>query len=246
MDRRPWERYWQRGISYTKLRRVRCVSCEQFPRSLCNMCLLELFSGAGGVGKVFRENGWEVFSFEIDPKAEPTLGKDMLHVARSGLPEHVDAAGASPLCTQYSIAHTRAKTPRNLVGADNLVLKTRDIISWYPCVPFVIENPQGLLKHRAAIQGMPCFTVDYCQYRDDRWPQLYRTRTHLWSNCSFRPRPRCDPQTCTCSHNGKHLARAPFLHANSEGVKLKHLGTKTLYTIPPGLVQAVYECVRMV
>ena len=45
--------------------------------------------------------GWEVFSLDIDPKAHPTLLKDILHVGRSGLPQHVDAVWASPLCTYF-------------------------------------------------------------------------------------------------------------------------------------------------
>jgi len=208
------------------------------------MLLLELFSGTGSVGKVFRENGWEVFSLDIDPKANPTLLKDILHVARSDLPEHVDAVWASPLCTHYSIARTKAKTPRNFVYADSLVAKAREIISWYPGVKFFIENPQGLLRHRAVIQGIPRYTVDYCQYKDERWPQLYRKRTNLWSNCSFNPRPLCDKKTCQCCHNGKHMATAQLWYTNWEGVKLRNSTTEVLYTIPPALVQHVYECVQ--
>ena len=98
------------------------------------MLLLDLFSGTGSVGKVFRENVWAVFSLDIDPKAHPTLLIDILHVARSDLPEHVDAVWASPLCTHYARARTKAKTPRNLVYADSLAAKARDIISWYPDV----------------------------------------------------------------------------------------------------------------
>ena len=63
------------------------------------MILLELFSGTGSVGKVFNATNWEVFSLDIDPKANSTLCKDMLHVARSDMPPRVDAVWASPLCT---------------------------------------------------------------------------------------------------------------------------------------------------
>ena len=147
-------------------------------------------------GKVFRENGWEVLSLDIDRKAHPTLLKDILHVGRSDLPQHVDAVWASPLCTHYSRARSKAKTPRNFVYADRLVAKAREIISWYPDVPLFIENPQGLLKHRAVIQSIPIYTVDYCQYKDGRWPQLYRQHTNIWTNCLCHPRPLCDKKTC--------------------------------------------------
>lgn len=180
----------------------------------------------------------------MDTKSQLALRKDMLHVAHRDLPDHGDAVWASLLCTHYSIARTTSKPPRHLVYADSLVLNACSIISWYPGVRFCIENPPGLLKHRAVFQGIPRFAVSACQYKDDRWPQLYRTRAHLWSSCSSRPHPLCVPQTCTCCHNGKHWARAPFWHTNTEGVKLKNLRTKTLYTTPPGLAQSVYARVQ--
>ena len=179
--------------------------------------LLELFSGTGSAGKVFSENGWAVFSLDIDPKAHPTMLKDILHVGRSDLPQHVDAVWASPLCTHYSRARTRAKTPRHVVDADSLVAKAREIISWYPDVLFCIENPQGLLRHRAVIQGIPSYTVDDCQYKDGHWAQLYRKRTNLWTNCSSHPRPLCDKNACQCCQCCKHMAMAHQWYACADG-----------------------------
>ena len=41
------------------------------------MRLLELFSGTGSVGKVFREQGWEAVSLDWDPKFNPNMVEDI-------------------------------------------------------------------------------------------------------------------------------------------------------------------------
>ena len=46
---------------------------------------------------------------------------------------HWDVIWASPDCTQYSRARTTARKPRDLEGADKLVVKCREIID-YVCL----------------------------------------------------------------------------------------------------------------
>ena len=87
--------------------------------------LLELFSGTGSVGRAFRALGWEVFSVDIDSSTKPTLLANVLDVQLNLLPPRVDCIWASPPCTHYSCARTKAKTPRDLEGSDALVRKER-------------------------------------------------------------------------------------------------------------------------
>jgi site-specific DNA-cytosine methylase len=179
--------------------------------------LLELFSGTGSIGKAFRELGWDVFSVDIDPKGKPSLVADVKQLMPEQIPyQQVDFIWASPPCTQYSIARTNAKTPRDLEGSDALAQRTLDLIEFYKRPPFVIENPfAGLLKTRAVVRDAPMRVVDYCKYGTQ-----YRKRTALWTNTNWEPaRPLCKydceasrgrnqtPRFCTTSWTRSPLHR---------------------------------------
>ena len=99
--------------------------------------LLELFSGTGSVGRAFRALGWEVFSVDIDSSTTPTLLANVLDVQLNALPPRVDCIWASPPCTHYSCARTKAKTPRDLEGSDALVRKVLAIICYYDIPPWL-------------------------------------------------------------------------------------------------------------
>ena len=91
------------------------------------MRLLELFSGTGSVGRAFSDRGWEVISLDILPGA--TINSNILDWDYTVFPPgHFDFVWASPPCTEYSIARTRAKRPRDFDGADAVVRKTLEII----------------------------------------------------------------------------------------------------------------------
>ena len=83
--------------------------------------LLELFSGTGSVGDCFRMHGWEVVSLDSDPLFSPTICADILTFDYTKLGGAFQFVWASPPCTQYSIARSKAKTPRYLEGVDACV-----------------------------------------------------------------------------------------------------------------------------
>ncbi len=94
------------------------------------MRLLELFSGTGSVGSAFASAGWEVVSLESDPKTDAKIHEDILNWDPTTYPPgHFDTIWASPCCTHYSIARHGAKTPRNLVWANSLVLRVLKLSS---------------------------------------------------------------------------------------------------------------------
>ena len=127
--------------------------------------LLELFSGTGSLGRAFHACGWDVFSVDIDATAKPTLVANVLDLQLDALPPRVDCIWASPPCTHYSRARTKAKTPRDLDGSDALVQKVLNIIDHYGAPDWFMENPEsGLVKGREVVAGLPMRVVDYCKH----------------------------------------------------------------------------------
>ena len=105
------------------------------------MRLLELFSGTGSIGRVFESRGWEVRSLDILPGA--TITSNILDWDyKIHPPGYFDFVRASPPCTQYSVARTMAKTPRDFEGADAIVRRTLEIIEYFHPGGWLMENPQ--------------------------------------------------------------------------------------------------------
>ena len=183
--------------------------------------LLELFSGTGSVGRSFRARGWEVFSVDIDATAKPTLVANVLDLQWDALPPDVDCIWASPPCTHYSRARTKAKTPRDLEGSDAIVQKVLEIVDHYGYhmqlggMPWFMENPHsGLLKDREVVKYIPFRVVDYCKYG-----KPYRKRTAIWTNTYWEPRqPLCE-HDCLASSGSKHTARAQQAPSSATDVR---------------------------
>ena len=92
---------------------------------------------------------------------------------------HFDAIWASPPCTHYSRARTRATTPRDLEGSDKLVQHVLDIIGYFNPPFFFIENQwSGLLRHRPIMTNLPePKKVSYCKYGFS-----YQKHTAIWTD----------------------------------------------------------------
>ena len=76
--------------------------------------LLELYAGTGSIGKVFAAAGWKVTSVDIRADFHPKICKSVLDLKPDDIDGRVDLVWGSPPCTQYSVARTKAKTPRDL------------------------------------------------------------------------------------------------------------------------------------
>lgn len=205
------------------------------------MKVLELFAGTRSIGKAFEARGHEVFSVEWDKNFKnidmyADIGQIRSDQIRSafGTP---DVIWASPDCTTFSIAaisHHRRKDPvtgnldpvsdyaKFCDQVDQNVLKLiRELKPKY----FFIENPRGGMRKMWWMQGIPRYTVTYCQYGDTRMKP-----TDIWTN---HPDPKFKPMC----HNGDpcHMKAPRGAKTGTQGLK----GSKERSVIPAQLCEHI-------
>jgi site-specific DNA-cytosine methylase len=106
------------------------------------MRIVELFSGTGSIGDAFGKEDWEVVSLDVSKTGGATICCDIMVWDFKTFPRgYFDAIWASPVCTHYSCARTKARTPRDFEWADGLVLKTLEIIEYFNPPVWYIEKP---------------------------------------------------------------------------------------------------------
>lgn len=206
------------------------------------MKVLELFSGTRSIGKAFEANGHEVFSIDYDSQFEADSYMDIEELTSEWVLEHFgqpDVIWASPDCTTFSIAaisHHRTKNEENgsldpksdyarkCDRVDQNVLKIIDELKprfWF------IENPRGGLRKMSWMQGLPRYTVTYCQYGDTRMKP-----TDIWTN---HPEPKFKP---ACKNGDPCHVRAPRgAKTGTQGLK----GSKERSRIPDELCRHIVD-----
>ncbi len=195
------------------------------------MRISELFSGTGSIGEAFQQGEWEVVSLDVSKQSDATICCSiMLWDFKIYPPGHFDAIWASPVCTHYSVAWTKASTPRNFEWADGLVLKTLEIIAYFNPPVWYIENPQsGLLKTRPFMENLSYTDVDYCRYC--YWG--YRKRTRIWTNSDLQGKLCLGAGVCPNMNGKRHKRTAQRGARIIEGARddQRH-SLEQLYNIP--------------
>lgn len=207
------------------------------------MKVLELFAGTRSIGKAFEARGHEVFSVEWDKSFENiNLYEDISKLTADRVLElfgHPDVVWASPDCSSYSVAgigHNRSKNP--VTG--NLDPKTDyakfcdecnahvvELIKELNPTYYFIENPRGGLRTMIFMQGLPRYTVSYCQYGDTR-----QKPTDIWTN---HPNPQFKP---LCKPGAKcHVAAPRGSRTGTQGLK----NSKERSVIPPPLCEHIVD-----
>lgn len=221
------------------------------------MKVLELFAGTRSIGKAFEARGHEVFSVEWSKDFDNIdLYADILTVTAEDILEKFgrpDVIWASPDCATFSIAaisHHRRRNPEtgNLDPVseyakfcdrvDQHVL--RMIMALSPKYWF-IENPRGGMRKMEWMEGLPRYTVTYCQYGDTRMKP-----TDIWTN---HPAPRFKPM---CKNGDPCHDRAPrsatLRKLKEQGIEMEVGGTqyglktaKDRSTIPASLCEHIVD-----
>lgn len=154
--------------------------------------MLELFCGTKSMSDAFKRAGWEVFTVDWNKDFTPTLCTDVGSLTVDdvvklcgGIP---DVIHASPDCTTYSVAaisrHRRKEANGNLSPVseyakfcDKVNAHVVSLIQELNPRFWFIENPVGGLRKMDFMQGLPRYTVTYCQYGERR-----QKPTDIWTN----------------------------------------------------------------
>lgn len=162
--------------------------------------VLELFAGTRSVSKAFEARGHKVFCIEWDKRfSHIDLYADIGKITAQDIIDlfgRPDIIWASPDCTTYSVAaiskHRRKEPNGNLRPiteyaefCDRVNAHVVELIKELQPKYYFIENPRGGLRKMAFMQGLPRYTVTYCQYGERR-----QKPTDIWTN---HPDPKFKP-----------------------------------------------------
>ena len=207
------------------------------------MKVLELFAGTRSIGKAFENRGHSVYSVEWDRDFEninwyadisTIQAEDILQ--RFGCP---DVIWASPDCSTFSIAaisHHRQKNEEtgNLDPiseyaqfCDRVDQHVLELIRELKPKYWFIENPRGGMRKMTWMQGLPRYTVTYCQYGDSRMKP-----TDIWTN---HPNPQFKP---VCKNGDPcHVSAPRGAKTGTQGLK----DSKERSIIPEELCQHIVK-----
>ena len=211
------------------------------------MKVLELFAGTRSIGKAFEMRGHKVFSVDWDNTLEnidfrDDIGKltaqDILE--KFGKP---DVIWASPDCTTFSVAaiskHRRLNKETGSLDpispyahfCDKIDQHVLELIRDLNPRFWFIENPRGGMRKMEWMQGLPRYTVTYCQYGETRMKP-----TDIWTN---HPAPNFKPP---CKNGDTCHVRAPRgARTGTQGLN----GKKDRGIIPVQLCEHIVDICEM-
>jgi len=208
--------------------------------------LLELFCGGKSVGKAAAKRGYDVISVDMLKKFNPTFCCDIRDFDFRQFPVgHFKVIHASPPCTEFSKAKTVGV--RNIEEATQLVQKALEIIRHLKPDYWMMENPQGLLRHQPCMVPLAKYMteVSYCKYGFK-----YRKSTDLWTNIRYTPR-KC-MKGSFCYDKKRYGVHKQTVQNGPSGVMTHGVGfvkptllLKDRYAIPPQLMKDLFDAAEL-
>lgn len=209
------------------------------------MIIYDFFSGTGSSTQAFKDAGYTVITFELDPYFEATENVDVMTlkaqelIAKYGQPDFI---WASPPCTTFSVAsighhwlqggaNPLPKTKEAEVGQETVRYTIELIKDLNPRFGFLIENPRGMLRKLPVVANLPRRTVTYCQYGDSRMKP-----TDLWGNViNWVGREPCkNGMTC-------HVAAPRGSQTGTQGMKHHRLKSMIPYELGAEIMKAIED-----
>jgi hypothetical protein len=199
------------------------------------MILLELFSGTGSWGKIFKKHGFEVISIDIEEKFNPSIVADVLTLDYKKTLPVPDLILASPPCNSFSRLAVssfqrdwyslKPLTEASKLG-EKLLYKTLEIIKYFisknPSLLFVIENPKAMMRRMPIINKFPKETTLYCLY-GFKWKKPTDFFNNFPKGLGLK-----DPEQ-ECKVKTFNVANAPLIQR---------------YMIPSGIVKQIYQAFK--
>ena len=177
------------------------------------MIILDLCGGTGAWSAPYKRAGYDVRVVTLPDDVREYIPPDTVH-----------GILAAPPCTMFSLARTRAKTPRDIMGALSIVDACIRLV--YRCKPkfWALENPLGLLRKYL---GLPRITVNPHDFGDP-WAK----KTDLWGDFNIPKFNRVDLTDEQKHHSKMNTRPLP---------DIKGLTTADKRAItPPGFAKAFY------
>jgi site-specific DNA-cytosine methylase len=164
------------------------------------MIVYDFFSGTGSSTKAFEDAGHTVIKIELDEYFEADE-RDILQLTADYLIDKYgqpDFIWASPPCQTFSVASIRhywtyedgiakPKNQKTLDGIERVRYTLQLIKDLNPTTGWLMENPRGMLRKQAVVQGLTRRTITYCQYGDFRMKP-----TDIWGELQgWTPKAMC-------------------------------------------------------
>lgn len=188
--------------------------------------ILDLCGGTGSWSKPYKDAGYDVVNVTLpEYDVRKWFQYTLVNI------ESVYGILAAPPCTQFSLARTTAKTPRDFKGGMEVVRACMDIIWEFHPTFWAMENPVGLLRQ---FMGKPAMTFQPFMYGD-----RYTKKTDLWGYFNEPVKDQkyvSEDQMLLMSENKRELPELPEGYIPPDG---KQAARRAM--TPQGFAKAFYE-----